>query len=179
MIKSRFFLFLVAALFFAPLGHGNTLVILPKKPSVEVIRNLYIKASESEENTEKLYNILKDVDCENNPTLAGYKAASMTLKAKYAEKIINKKKYFKEGAVLLESLISENPNNIELRLIRLSIQESVPKLLKYHKNIKEDAQFIVKQLAHVKDKDKKEYIKAYAIKSYAFTSEEKTVLSKL
>lgn len=172
-------LFLTVAVFFISPSHATTFAKLEKNPSLKTIRDLYIKASESESANKKLFKKLKTVNGDSNPTLAGYKAASMTLKAKFADKIKDKKEYFKEGAVLLESLIADYPNNIELRLIRLSIQENVPKLLNYHKNIKEDAQFIAKQLQHVRDRDQKEHIKAYVLQSDAFSSEEKAVISKL
>lgn len=179
MIKIKFLFFLTSIVFFNAQNNRASPVSPSKPPSVKEIRNLYIKASESEKDNNKLYKKLKNINGESHPVLAGYKAASLTLKAKFADKIKDKKEFFKEGAVQLESLISANPNNIELRLIRLSIQENVPKLLKYHENIQEDARFIAKQLKNVKDRDQKEHIKAYVAQSDAFTSEEKAVISKL
>lgn len=49
---------------------------------------------------------------------------------------------FKEGRLLLENCISAHPNSIEYRFLRLIIQENAPKMLKYNKNIEEDATLI-------------------------------------
>lgn len=54
----------------------------------------------------------------------------------------DKLKKFKEGKVLLEDIIHNNPNNAEYRFLRLMIQENAPKILKYNTNIKDDAAFI-------------------------------------
>jgi len=148
-------------------------------PSISEIRTLYMSASDSEEDAKTLYEKLENIKKSDNATLVGYKAASLTVKAKHESKIKEKKAYFKEGTLLLEFIIEKNPNNIELRLIRLSIQENSPKLLKYKMNIDADKTFLYNQLPHVKNKGLKNHIKGYVSKSNAFTTEEKTVISKL
>jgi len=155
------------------------LLAIAFNPSISEIRTLYTKASNSEEDAKELYLKLENIKKTDDATFVGYKAASLTVKAKHENKIKDKKAYFKEGALLLEYIIEKNPNNIELRLIRLSIQENSPKLLKYKMNINEDKTFIYSQLPHVKNKSLKNHIKGYVSKSEAFTTEEKTVISKL
>lgn len=155
---------------------GLTIIL---KPSISEVRELYKKASDSEEVAKAFYTQLKNIKKTDNATLVGYKAASLTVKAKHEEKIKDKKSYFKEGINLLEYIIEKKPNNIELRLIRLSIQENSPKLMKYKLNINEDKTFIYKQLSHIKNKSLREHIKGYVSKSGAFTTQEKTVISKL
>ncbi len=148
-------------------------------PSLSEVRELYTKSSNSKEFAKAFYQKLENIKKTDDATLVGYKAASLTVKAKHEDKIKDKKTYFKEGALLLEYIIEKNPNNIELRLIRLSIQENSPKLLKYHTNIDGDKTFIYSQLPYLKNKDLKNHIKGYVSLSNAFTTEEKTVISKL
>ncbi|RPD98599.1 hypothetical protein EGM88_05245 [Aureibaculum marinum] len=148
-------------------------------PSIVEVRDLYVKASASQEAATKFYQKLKNVTKTDEATLVGYKAAATTMQAKYADKIKNKKALFKEGVVLLEDIIIKYPSNIELRLIRLSIQEHAPKILKYKMNIKEDKMFITSQLSYLKNKALKNHIKGYVSQSNAFTAQEKTVISKL
>ena len=52
---------------------------------------------------------------------------------------------FKSGRLKLEAAISKEPLNAELRFLRLIIQEHAPKVVKYHNDIKEDAEMIKNQ----------------------------------
>lgn len=148
-------------------------------PSIHKVRDLYKASSSSKEKAIAFYNTLKNVKTTDGYVLNSYKAASIALKAKYEKGIKNKKALFKEGVLSLEKNIAKHPNNIELRLIRLSIQENTPKLLKYKKNIFEDKSFINKHLKKVTDKKLRNYIKTFVLQSKSFTKEEKNVISKL
>jgi hypothetical protein len=53
-----------------------------------------------------------------------------------------KLKTFKTGAILLEEQIAKHPADVELRFLRLIIQERAPKILRYQKNLEEDAAMI-------------------------------------
>jgi len=55
-----------------------------------------------------------------------------------------KLKTFKEGATKLETVLRADTSNVEYRFLRLIIQEHAPKVVKYNKNISEDAAFIKK-----------------------------------
>ena len=148
-------------------------------PSITEIRELYIKASLSKINAEAFHSKLQSVSNKDDNTLVAYKAASLTLMAKYAKGIKNKKIFFREGVFLLESLITKHPKDIELRFIRLTIQENAPKIVKYKKNISEDKSLIINSLNNVKNKALKTYIKSYVLESKAFSDKEKNVISKL
>lgn len=138
---------------------------------IGTLRNLYKTASESKENAEKFEHYVSQLR-DNSPTIQAYQAAAITLKAKYASKLKDKKGWFVEGATLLEKLIEQHPQNVELRLIRLSIQQNTPKILNYQENIEEDKQFI---MAHFSSQpnDLQRYIQEYAQASNGFTDAEK------
>lgn len=53
-----------------------------------------------------------------------------------------KLKTFKEGRGLLEAEITNEPENLEWRFLRLAIQENAPKILKYSQNLSEDKAYI-------------------------------------
>ena len=109
--------------------------------------------------------------------LVAYKGASITLLGKYAKKIKDKKSLFIEGVELIEYTIKKAPNNIELRFIRLGIQENTPKILKYKSNIEEDKVFILEQYKYITSLNLQNHIKDYILQSNLFTTEEKTVIS--
>ncbi len=144
-------------------------------PDISEVRKLYPNAANSEVTAKEFLSKLSDVTTESNKTLLAYKGSSITISSKFEKKISEKIKNFKEGAKLVELAVGSEPNNIEIRLIRLSIQENVPKIVKYNKNKKEDAAFI---LAHYKEQTNslKEYIKSFVKQSKSFSTEEKLTI---
>jgi len=137
------------------------------------IREAYVNASENEEVTMKLSNKLSSVTKNDTPVLVAYKGAVLTIKAKYAKGKNNKKELFKEGAELLEYAVKTSPNNIEIRTLRLSIQENTPKFLKYHKNIMIDKQFILDHFKDTSSKGEKVFVRSYVLQSEGFSASEK------
>ena len=114
--------------------------------NVEEIRKLYIKAYDSETSSKEFAKKMEGVSVEGNIVLSAYKGASLAMISKYEKKVGQKIKTFKEGAKLIESSITSQPENVELRMIRLSVQENVPKIVKYNKNIAEDKEMILKKI---------------------------------
>ena len=86
------------------------------------IRKLYPVAARSEVKAKTLSARLEAVSKESDKTLVAYKGASLTIVSRFAKKIPEKSKKFKEGAQLVEYAADAEPENIEIRLIRLSIQ---------------------------------------------------------
>src|SRR5690606_37140217 len=108
------------------------------------IRSAYLKAVESAEITAQLGGELAKINSSNKPVLLAYKGGVSTLKAKFAKSRSDKKEFFKEGVSLIESAVKADVSNIEIRYIRMSVQENSPRFLGYHKNIDEDKEFILK-----------------------------------
>ncbi len=150
-------------------------VVLFQSAELSEVRKKYPAAAESKEASAAFLEMLKNVDAEDSKTLLAYKGAAGTLQAKYAKTIGDKKKYFLEGASLVEQAVTAEPSNIEIRLIRLSIQENTPKILNYRKNIAEDKTFIVQNLS-VQNRALHNYVLQYALKSKAFSEAEKALL---
>lgn len=152
------------------------LFLIPANLELAEVRKQYYTASLNKENAEKFYQTLLKCNS-NNPTLIAYKGASITLKAKFSSELLNKKNLFIEGAKIIESAQQNDPQNIEIRLIRLSIQENIPKILKYKQNIEEDKNFILqnfeKQSPILKD-----YIRTYVKQSASFSEKEKQSILK-
>lgn len=147
--------------------------------SLSEIRILYKNASKNKELSLEFYKKLELTKSNKNPTIKGYKAAAIALKSKYIKGVKNKKKLFKEGAYILETEIKKHPKNIELRLIRLSIQENISKLLNYKQNIEKDSKFIIKNIKNIKDRKLLNYLKSFVSQSKSFSKAEKSVISEL
>ena len=140
------------------------------------IRKMYVESSVSKTNAMKFYDFMSNYS-KNDETLLAYKGASIALKAKHTTGIKQKKEEFIKGITILESVIKLNPIDIEARLIRLSIQENTPKILKYKGNIEADKKQIL-LLFDKQSSDLKEYIKNYVKQSKIFTEAEKQQLKK-
>jgi hypothetical protein len=104
------------------------------------LREQYINASKSKESTDVFFNLVSKYN-NDNATFLAYKGAAITLKSKFASKS-ERKELFVQGVTMVEKAIKKEPNNAEVRLIRLSIQENTPKILKYKSNIDEDKKVI-------------------------------------
>jgi hypothetical protein len=148
------------------------LVGLVSAPDLATIRKIYPTASNSETSAKEFTAKLIDVANTDENIFVAYKAASILLDSKFEKKLSSKMSRFKEGAKLLESTIVNEPNSTEIRMIRLSIQENVPGITGYKKNIKEDKKFI---LAHYNDQNNalKEYLKNFILQSKSFSATEK------
>ena len=133
------------------------------------IRSQYPTAVESSEITLKLDAALLGVTTKSNPVLLAYKGAVSTLKAKFAKARSEKKEYFKEGVLFIESAVKAAPKNIEIRYIRMSVQENSPKFLGYHKSIKEDKQFLLKSYDTISSMELKGLVKEFVLKSENFS----------
>ncbi|GGG47575.1 hypothetical protein [Epilithonimonas arachidiradicis] len=148
-------------------------VMFFQSSDLEALRDSYAVANQSKENAKNFIEIA-DKKTSSDPVVSGYKAAAKVLEAKVSTEG-KRKALVKSGATSLESLIKSNPNNTELRLIRLSVQENVPKIVGYHKNLKEDKEFVLNNYSK-QNAALKSYIKKFAAQSKTMTAAEKATL---
>ncbi|PHS67734.1 MAG: hypothetical protein COB12_02625 [Flavobacterium sp.] len=136
-----------------------------------------MKAVNDKEITFQLNEDLSEITKADNKVLVAYKGAVLTLMARFSKSTKEKKLFFKEGAKLIEFTISEKPTDIEIRVIRLGVQENSPKIVGYQKNKEEDKQFIIDHFKEVSSKELKTYIKGFIKQSKTFSEEEKLALN--
>lgn len=134
------------------------------------LRTDFENASKSASNVSVLYNKLNDYSGDNQ-TIISYKGASKILKARYTKDKETKKKYFTDGANLINNSIKKDPKDVENRLVRLIIQENIPKFIKYNQNIQEDKAFIVENYNSA-PKEVQTLVKSYAKKYNTFTAQQ-------
>jgi hypothetical protein len=137
------------------------------------VRKMYPQASDNEETAKKLFDDLSFVTNREKAVLIAYKGAASTLMTKYTRKVKEKKEFFKTGIEFLEYAVSREPGNIEIRFLRLSVQENAPKFLKYRGHIEEDKKFILDNYGATTTKEVRALIKNYALQSTIFDSAEK------
>lgn len=111
-----------------------------KATDLEIVRKGYELAVVDESICQKMINELSK-HVESNVHLA-YLGAFQTIWASHIFNPISKLKTFKRGKENIEKAVNADPNNIEIRFIRLSIQKNCPGFLGYDDNIKEDQLFL-------------------------------------
>jgi|SRR5690606_849556 len=124
------------------------------------IRLLYKDATRSKEQAEAFNVPLKNVTQTDEPVLVAYKGAGMMLLARY-EKLTERGPKVKEAVNWIEQAVAADPENAEIRLVRLSVQEHLPRFLKYHEHIEEDRKFVQQQLPSIKDESLVAMINGY------------------
>lgn len=160
MMRQLLFLLLVLPLFGA-------------SQELKMLRLEYPTAVIDMHTTEALLKSLANASIEDEPILAAYKGALLTIQARNTKGVSNKISYFKEGKTLLENAISEAPKNIEIRCLRMGVQENSPKIVRYKSNIEEDKNFLIDNFKSVKIQEVKDLVEGYVRQSALFTDVEK------
>ena len=88
----------------------------------------------------------------DNPVHLAYLGAYQTVWANHIVNPIAKLSTFNKGKKNIESAVMQDKNNIEIRLIRWSVQTNAPSFLNYNKDIDNDEAFIVKNKSKVTSK---------------------------
>lgn len=110
---------------------------------LDVVRANYNKLVSDKELCEKMIAELTETK-NNSATHMAYLGGVQTIWANHVFSPISKLNTFKEGKKNIEQAIKKEPENVELRFIRLSVQKNAPSFLGYKSNINEDTEFIKK-----------------------------------
>lgn len=113
------------------------------------LRKNYIAAVE---NKTVCAQMIKQLENKSNQTLhLAYLGAYQTVWANHVLSPIAKFYTFNKGKQNLDKAIQKDGNNVELRILRFSVQNNAPKFLGYHKNIEEDTRIIKQNKHEIKD----------------------------
>lgn len=95
---------------------------------------------------DKLEDISDATSYPNSNLVLAYKGVCKTMLADYAYFPTSKLSYFNDGKAEVEKAITKQPNNPELRYLRLLVQLKAPFFLGYNSNIDGDINIFVKHL---------------------------------
>ncbi len=141
--------------------------------NIIMIRNLFYSATTSVDSANVLVEKLQTVNANSKPELIGYKGMSNLMVCYHSFNPYTKYTNFIKGKNILEQAINKDPNNIELRFLRLSVQLNVPSFLGYSSNINEDKLIIFNGIKNIRDKDLFGRIYNYTMNAKRLTAEEK------
>ncbi len=113
----------------------------------EVRSNYNVFVSDKELCRETI-NVLKKLK-DNSAIHLGYLGGLQTIWANHVMSPFTKLETFKAGKKNIELAIKSEPENVELRFIRLSVQKNAPSFLGYRSNIESDKNFILKNFKNI------------------------------
>jgi len=148
-----------------------------KEWDIITIRNLYYRASTSKEDAEKFKTVLEAIHTPDE-CIKGYIAVCYMIEAKHIHNPSSKLNYFDKGRNLLDNAIKNNPDNIELKFLRICVQANTPFFLGYNKQIETDKAFILSKYSSISDLDLKKRIKEFINQSSICTPQEKNIYLK-
>lgn len=114
----------------------------PDPMSLDQVRAGYTQAVSDKEMCKEMIKELSKLKSQSATHLA-YLGGLQTIWANHVFSPISKLRTFKEGKGNIEQALKLEPDNPELRFIRLSVQKNAPSFLGYSANIKEDVKFIM------------------------------------
>lgn len=124
-------------------------------------RDLYYQVCLKEISLKDFSNYLNENESNNNEVIMGYKAVINFLWADHYFNPIKKWNSFKKGKYELEKLIDIYPENIELRFLRITIQDGLPAFLDYSSDRETDRYFISQHINDLNDPDLKKRVSDY------------------
>lgn len=124
-------------------------------------------------NEQKVADFLAKISATKNNTLIGYKGALTMIMAKHTMNPFKKLDCFNTGKSLLEQALIKEPNNVELRYLRFSIQCNAPAFLDYNSQRESDKVFLLKQANIIKDADLKGRMIHFLLQCPALSATEK------
>jgi SpoVK/Ycf46/Vps4 family AAA+-type ATPase len=136
------------------------LLLFHPKADISRVRTLFLAAAQSEDKVNELLKITENAP-KDDVVLRGYHGVAKTLLAKYTINPMNKISYFNKGKKILEAAIAVAPDNVELRYLRLTLQENVPGILGYSDMIGKDRAFLKEKLPGITDKQLSKMISDY------------------
>ncbi len=140
--------------------------------TISDVRAIFKNAAFEEQACTKLIYSLKN-QASKYSVFAAYKASGLMMNAKYVGNPLEKLSTFSKGKKLLEQTISKDPNNLEIRFLRLAMQVNTPSFLGYSDAIPRDKKFILQNIKTESDPELKNMIVVYLQHSEVLSQAEK------
>lgn len=154
-------------------------LFLSVNPELKKMRAFYVLMNQEESAAKALKLQAKSSTKVSANITAAYLAAAEMALAKYMYNPLAKLSAFNVGKKGLEAALSMDSSSIEVRYIRLTIQDNVPSILGYSGNIKSDRRFLIQHLKEVKTSDAELYssVQQYLLKRGKLSEQEKRELT--
>lgn len=119
-----------------------------KNSDLNEVRTSYSKAVLDKKLCKKMIEEL-ELSKEKSVIDLAYLGAYQTIWANHVFNPLSKLATFRKGKNSIELAISKEPENVEMRYIRFSVQKNAPSFLRYNSHLKEDKDFLVKNKKNI------------------------------
>ena len=119
-----------------------------KNSDLNEVRASYSKAVLDKKICKKMIEEL-ELSKEKSVIDLAYLGAYQTIWANHVFNPLSKLATFRKGKNNIELAISKEPENVEMRYIRFSVQKNAPSFLRYNSHLKEDRDFLVKNKKNI------------------------------
>ena len=100
-------------------------------------------------------------DISKSNLLLGYKGAVELGMGRHDPNVFKKMSWFGDGKEHLEKSIANDPQNLELRFLRLTIQTNMPAFLGYSENKEKDKAFVIENLEKAPSEEFKKRVRGF------------------
>ena len=156
--------------------------LYPSEPVINEVRSAFYRLSINSNDTEKELEKIKKIKNPCPVTLA-YQAAMESLMAKSVWSPFTKLEHVKESQRIFDKAIASDPDNVEIRFLRFSVEWHIPKWLGYSKNMEKDKEFIVDNIHSLQveylPKEMLTFIQDFLNNSEWYSDEELAVITKV
>ena len=142
---------------------------------ISEVRALYKEAAQEERAAQELLKITAQSKAKD-PLMLGYHGVAQMMMAKHVGNPFKKLSYFNKGKDLFSEAISADPQNLELRFLRFTVQAETPGFLNYKQNLGEDKRILLSGTSGLKDPGLRQMILAYLLSSKELSAAEKEKL---
>lgn len=131
-------------------------------PNLNVIRSEFHKAALDPEKIVSFHTYISNID-DNEPILKAYRATSEALMAQITWNPVEKYQQLQKFEELINDAVKNDPDNIEIRFLRFSVEYSIPRFLGASKNLMEDKHMILSNLERVGSLELDPYFTRYIL----------------
>ncbi|NQD72622.1 hypothetical protein HP439_18000 [Sphingobacterium shayense] len=136
--------------------------IMEDEGVLQKLRSNYAQSVKSEETCKAQ---LRTVEAVSNPSPLelAYIGAYHAVWASHTKAPFDKLKSFKKGKKALENAVRQDPQNAEIRFLRLTIQYNAPNILKYRNEIPDDLEIILRNYDQIEPEKVKLMVKDFLL----------------
>lgn len=116
-------------------------------PTLSALRHLYAAAATDEAPARRLLAAVNGYDGPSAPIL-GYRAVAEAVQARYAWSPLTKLRAVREAERLFARAVLLDPQNVEVRFLRFTIEVNVPRYLGYSQHLPDDRAVIMRGAHH-------------------------------
>ncbi|NQZ76147.1 MAG: hypothetical protein HRT61_08560 [Ekhidna sp.] len=159
---------IILLIFFQTLGYASA-------QSLKDVRSEFHKVVLEPSQSKHFHEFMEEIEG-NSTTLRAYKAVSHAILAQSLWNPFSKLSQVMKYDQQIESLVEEDPTNIEIRFLRLAIECHLPSFLGMSTHVKEDSQMIINNMSSIPeiqiDKSYGQYIFYFLLETNLITPDQ-------